>query len=184
MNANGTTRNVNAGVARILVNGITTLDAFCVDLFELIYTNTTYQANVVTTDVYDPQDGDRAAWLMRTYLPQINLLINGAQKQQWAAALQFAIWDVIHDSGNGFADGMIRSTANTNSTVLTQASTWLAASAGQSYSGRVFVAPTGSRGFQEQMFLAPEPSSLTMMAVGALAIAFGAFRRRRATPES
>ena len=184
MNANGTTRNVTAGVGRLVIDGINTRDVFCVDFFELIYTNTSYLATTVTTSIYDPQDGDRAGWLMKNILPQINLLANGAQKQQWAAALQFAIWDVIHDSGNGFGSGMIRSTSQTNSEVLSKANEWVIASVGQSFSGRVLVPAPGSRGFQEQMYVTPEPSSLTMMAIGVLAVAFGAYRRRTPNRES
>lgn len=187
MSANGTTRNVTAGVGRILVDGIRTLDVFCVDLFTLISVGVDYNAMSVSTSTFDAEDGNRAAWLMGTFLPQINLLANGDQKKQWGAALQFAIWDVIHDSGDGFGAGLIRSTGNTNAAVLNQANSWIAASLNQSREGKVFVAPPEARDFQEQMYLAPEPSALAMMLIGVAAVAIGSFRRRgkdRATRES
>ena len=107
------------------------------------------------------------------------------------AALQLAIWDVIHDSGDGFATGRIRSTGNTNAAVLSLAGQWVAASHGQSSTNaQVFTAGPNQRAFHQQLYLTgcalsgncggsevPEPGTLSMLALGGLGIFFGARRK-------
>jgi hypothetical protein len=174
----GSVRSVRAGVAILSVDGTALVDAFCVNLFQGITLNQTYAAESILPAGYD-LDGGAAAWLMETYLP-----IAGTRAE--GAALQLAIWDTIHDSGNGLGAGRIRASANTDSTILSLAQTWLDASAGKSSNNaKVFTASAGQRVFQQQLYLTaqtpngevPEPGTMAMMAGGAIAL--GAFRRRQ-----
>jgi hypothetical protein len=182
--ADGTVRNASAGVGLLTVDGTTSLDVFCVNLFKGITLYQNYAATSVSPTTYDA-DGGTAAWLMQTFLSTVDTGIEGA-------ALQLAIWDVIHDGGDGFNNGRIRSTGNTNSSVLALANQWVGASQGHtSTNAMVFTAAANRQAFQQQLYLngcalnggcggdseVPEPGTLAMFAIGALGIYFGTSRK-------
>jgi hypothetical protein len=80
--------------------------------------------------------GRRAAWLNQTFLPDVS---NSDQ----ATALQVAIWDVVHDAGNGLGTGSLRAGA-TPGPVVTLAEQYILASEGQEGStGSVFTHVNG-----------------------------------------
>ncbi len=184
----GTVRSVNAGVGVLRIDGTTLLDALCANLFQSITIGQTYNAASIDASAYD-LDGSSAAWLIRAFLPVVNAA-TGLTKQIDGAALQLAIWDTIHDGGDGFSNGRIRSTGNTNSSILALANQWRLAAIDQDAAANVYTATVGSRSFQQQIYLSacstgndcggevPEPGTLAMMAVGAAAVWFGSWRRR------
>lgn len=178
--ADGTTRNAHAGVGVLLVNGAEYVDALCVNLFQTIYLNNIYTAESIAPATYDADGGNAAA-----YLAEHNL--SPSLSQTGGAALQLAVWDLIHDGGDGFAAGRIQSTSNTNGAVLAQANTWRTEALGQSGAASIFTAAPGATAFQQQIYLTgnpdggevPEPGTLVMLAVGVAGVAFGAWRRKR-----
>ena len=186
----GNVRGVKAGVGVLRIDGTTLIDALCANLFQGITIDQTYNAASIDASAYD-LDGSSAAWLIRAFLPVVNAA-TGLTKQIDGAALQLAIWDTIHDGGDGFNNGRIRSTGYTNSSVLALANQWRLAAIDQDAAANVYTAATGSRAFQQQMYLSacstgnncggggevPEPGTLAMMAVGAAAVWFGSWRRR------
>ena len=106
--------------------------------------------------------------------------------------MQLAIWDVIHDGGDGFASGRVRSTGNTNSGVLALANQWRLESLDQHGSASIYVPAPNSRSFQPQLYLTgcaangscggsevPEPGTLMMLSIGGLGIYCGTRRRRQ-----
>jgi PEP-CTERM motif len=179
--ANGQVRNVNAGVGSVRVNGSALLDVFCVNLFQGITLYQSYSAASVAPAAYD-SDGGAAAWLMQTLLPGLHSAVEGA-------ALQLAIWDVIHDGGDGFDAGLIQSSLHTNADVLSLASGWVSNSRGMNGTAAfVFTAAPNARPFQQQMYLAidcnppsdvPEPGTTAMLAIGCLGVFVGSWRRKR-----
>jgi hypothetical protein len=182
--ADGSVRNVKAGIGQLLVDGSELIDVLCVNLFQGITVNQTYAAVSIDAEDYD-FDGSAAAWLMETFLPVVNASTGLLQKIQ-GAALQLAVWDTIHDGGNGFSDGRIRATSGTNSQVLALANQWRLEALDENGSASVYKAAPGSRAFQQQMYLSvdydaevPEPGTLVMLAIGSLAVLFGSWRRRR-----
>ena len=79
--------------------------------------------------------------MLRNTLPAINAQLDASLKQKQGAALQLAIWDVVHDGGDGFAAGRIRQSADalnpTDSIVLSLANSFLSASLGQTQTGGI-----------------------------------------------
>ena len=68
---------------------------------------------------------DRVAWLYVNALPTVTTVTQGE-------ALQLAIWDIIHDNGDGLTVGRVQSSTSTPTAVITQVATYLANSLGQS----------------------------------------------------
>ena len=183
--------NASAGVGVLMVDGVSFIDAFCVNLFQGITLYQNYSATSVAPTSYD-LDGEAAAWLMQTFLPKVNAAASGSSREMEGAALQLAIWDVIHDGGDGFASGRVRSTGNTNSGVLALANQWRLESLDQHGSAGIYLPAPNSRAFQPQLYLTgcaangscggggevPEPGTLAMVAIGGLGLYFGTWRRR------
>ena len=88
-------------------------------------------------------NGGRIDWMLRNTLPAINAQFDASLKQKQGAALQLAIWDVVHDGGDGFAAGRIRQSADVlNPTdsiviVLSLANSFLSASLGRTQTGGI-----------------------------------------------
>jgi len=156
---------------------------FCVDLFTNVGIET---FSVNSAGVNLVTNGRRAAWLMQTYLPQI------ANTDQ-AAAVQVAIWDVVHDGGDGLTNGALRGGA-TSAPVIQLAEQYIAASAGQkNTAGSVFTHIDGPKARQQLMapgnftatafgFVVPEPA--TCFAMGSGLLILGLARRKRNSDEA
>jgi hypothetical protein len=121
-NLNGTEQIETSGVMMIQVDGGPWQAAFCGDVFAGIAQNTTYDANgaFMNNEPYT-----RVAWLMANALPMI---VSGSPAAgAEAAALQLAIWDILHDNGNGLTDGQLQQSANTSQAVRDAFAGYLAA---------------------------------------------------------
>ncbi len=180
--AGGHVRNASAGVGIMRVNGSSLVDVLCVNLFQSITLYESYSAASVAPLSYDA-DAGAAAWLMQTFLPIVDSAIEGA-------ALQLAVWDVIHDGGDGLDAGRIQSSAHTNASVLSLASLWVSASQGMTGDAAlVFTAAPNACSFQQQMYLAvdrpstggdvPEPGTMAMLLIGCVGVFAGTWRKNR-----
>ena len=171
--------NVTAGIANLLIDGLYTVDAVCVDFFVLI-SNGVYDVNLLGPNAVG--GGTRVAWMLRNTLPTINTQVDPLLKRQQAAAFQLAVWDVVHDGGDGFASGRIQSSQSTptDSIVLTWANTFLGDSAGHTVlGGTVYQNVNGPLTSQRLMSdTVPEPSTYAMLLGGGALL--GLYRRRRA----
>jgi hypothetical protein len=175
LNVNGSNGSHSAGVIRISYDGSPAFDVFCVDLF------TSISYGVYDSYTIAPRPAryeDRAAWLYQNlYNPStINTTALGA-------AFQVAIWDIVHDGGDGPTAGAIRSNSNTGSAIVNAWQSYLTASTGMSsYGVNIFI---NSRSNQPAQTLMgglreaenPEPGTLVMMSAGLALIAFR-FRRK------
>lgn len=164
----------SAGVMSIQVDGGPVLDAFCADVFTGIAGGTTYSSTVFSTN---SAPYTRVAWLIASVLPTI--VSGSGTAQQQGAALQVAIWDVIHDNGNGLDAGVLQRSTNTDASVAAYVNSYLAAAwsptAGLNLYQNVF--PNTSFAAQDLVSLTsavPEPSTRALMAalvLGALVMA-------------
>jgi hypothetical protein len=170
--------NVIAGVASLVVDGFYTADAVCVDFFTLI-SNNNYDVNLLGPSAIS--NGTRVAWMLRNTLPLINAQADPLLRRQQAAAFQLAVWDIVHDGGDGFGAGRIRSSGSpnaTDSTVLFWANVYVVATAGQSLPvGVVYQNIAGIAASQQLMSDAPEPSTYALLLSGGAMLFF--VRRRR-----
>ena len=97
VNENGTPFAGFAGVLNGTYDGVSVGPLFCVDLF----TDINYGSyNAIPTGPDVNRQEDRAAWLYLNRLSTVNSTDSGL-------ALQLAIWDIVHDNGDGFSTGLV-----------------------------------------------------------------------------
>ena len=164
---------VTVGVMSVSFDGGLTLqDAFCVDRFAYI-SEGSYQVNLTSPSTV--ANGDRAAWLLHDILPQINAA-TGATQDNLAAALQIAIWDIVHDGGDGFTAGRIQQSSSyrnpTHSIILNLANTMVSSSQGQSYVKAVVLTNVNGANLTQRLMVdrpgdaVPEPSTWALALTG------------------
>ncbi|MEO8594793.1 MAG: hypothetical protein ABI759_15855 [Candidatus Solibacter sp.] len=171
------------------VGGITiTVDgysraAFCVDLF----TNISFDTYNTIMDYANTPNLARVSWLLQHQAPITQL---------GGAAFQLAVWDIIHDNGDGFDSGRVAKSSDpahlTDPALLALAAQYEAVSVGQgSLYAIVYHSTTLSGGVQVQTLMsrpaadggpsaAPESSSIFMIAGGLAMVGLGRLRRRPA----
>ena len=206
INADGVDENTYfAGVIFIRLSDGTSLfdrDTLCVDLFTDIMLGQTYGTTVVRPSDVPNSDLERVSALVDNALlptqngnaygslmPQADWVTTAAQ----GAGIQLAVWDIVHDGGDGFASGRVQAGSAANPTdplVLFWAQTYEALSAGQT-SNRAFIYTNVSlsNGQPAQMLAGPEfytdggpqpaPESATLLTAGSVLIAASLFGRKR-----
>jgi hypothetical protein len=153
---------------------------FCVDLF------TPIGIGLYASDVITPQKSrreDRVAWLYVNMLATVTTARLGQ-------AFQLAIWDILHDSGDGPLAGAVQRSGSTNSTVVTAWNNYLSVSLGQSsFQASTYVNRVLASGLPAQNFIGawantpipnpevPEPSTLILACSAFLAV--GLIKRKR-----
>lgn len=180
---NGTTASGFAGVIFGTYNGVSVSPLFCVDLFtDINYGN--YDSNPLTPNLVRHED--RAAWL---YINRLSTVVSA----DTGLALQVAIWDIVHDGGDGLAAGagLVNSSA-TSLINLTQlqidlATAYILESKGKSVTSGVSIYQNFAQGThaaaQNLMGVqapVPEPTTLVMAAAGVAGIVFARFRAKNA----
>ena len=172
------------------------LDTLCVDLFTNIYLGQTY-----TTHVYHPsQIPDKnllwVSWLIdNAMLPtQEKGFPSALDQADWltspvqGAGIQLAIWDIVHDGGDGFYAGRVRAATGTLPTdqVLLAAQRYEDVSRGHT-SGLAYVYDNYTGSDEYQMLAGPRfedggphptPEPSTLVLIGAALIALSLIGRR------
>ncbi len=172
---NGTEETDFAGVILAAYNGGPTQQMFCVDLFTSI-SLTTY-----SSEPRAPASNKelRTAYLYVNYLAGVSSIAQGQ-------ALQLAIWDIIHDGGDGINAGSIRRSSNTSNTVANAWTSYLSASLGQSSTAAsIYINFNGSTPAQTLIGAfqptatpgVPEPA--TFLLVGGAMTGLSLYRRRK-----
>ena len=185
-----------------------TRDALCVDLFTDIYIGSTYDTYAYNPDEIPGKNLPRVAWLVDNALP-----VNAAQQaasqlasNDWVTTpiqgigLQMAVWDIVHDNGDGLFAGRVQASANgdvTDHTSDPTGATWtyydwerfyLTSSLGQSSNSAYVYDNYTSDGTQMQMLisprymdggLVPNPEPGTLLLVGLSLIAVGYYSRKK-----
>ena len=138
----------------------------CVDFFvgigEGIYSVNLLGPNAIS-------NGTRVAWMLRNTLPSINTQSDPLARRQMATGFQLAIWDIVHDSGDGFSAGRIQqsTSALTDSSVLFWAKAFLGGTVGQSLNSGIVYRNAGGIGVSQQLMSdVTEPSTYAMFLMG------------------
>jgi hypothetical protein len=110
-------------------------DTVCIDLFTNIYLGQWYDTVVLRPDQLGDPNILRAAWLVDNAVPPVPLPFSAVpvvNTPEQGAGLQLAIWDIVHDSGDGFAAGRVQASTGigTPQAVLNWAILYEAASVG------------------------------------------------------
>jgi len=155
----------------------------CVDLFTPIGYGL-YGSETITPRI--GRNEDRVAWL---YVNELWTVTTA----QLGEALQLAIWDIVHDNGDGPLAGAVMKSLSTPSAVVTAWENFLAVSLGQSsYEASTYVNVVLSDGRPAQNFIgawagtpiptahSPEPSTLLLAASAFLGA--GLLKLRRHEP--
>ena len=160
-------------------NGGPTWTFFCVDLF----TDIGYGTYASTTVYPRPwRNEDRVAWLYDTQLGAVNSATLGE-------ALQLAIWDIVHDDGDGPGGGSVAASGATPAAVVTAWINFVSISAGRSSSNtsifRNYVLADSSPAqnligpLSPDTITEPEPASGLLMCTGLGLIQASRSRRRK-----
>jgi poly-beta-1,6-N-acetyl-D-glucosamine synthase len=134
------------------------IDLFCVDMFAYVYLNETFEVKQRTPALTDRTG--RAAWLYSNYASFVTTPLAGS-------AFQLALWDIIHDGGDGLETGRIRLTPVLPAEVAAQAVWYIDASSGKSSTAAtLWQSANTSLHRQLQIGSVPEPSTWLMIAIG------------------
>jgi hypothetical protein len=179
MIADGSVVTYFAGAIKITLDGAP-YEALCVDLFHSIGIET---ISVNPFNPFGTTNGARAAWLYSTQFPSVDSVVEGE-------AIQLAVWDIIHDSGDGLAAGLVRANTaiGTPTTVLSLANQYISMSVGQtSGDASIYISVNGPSAKQSLMSVylspqhqageVPEPETFALTGFGLLIAA--AYLRRR-----
>jgi len=169
-----------AGFTNLIADGLSHETAFCIDAFTEIWNG---QHMMVISDPSSLSNGARAAWLMQNMMGTVSTAVQ-------AAGMQIAVWDIIHDAGDGLGFGRIQGLPATDAAVALAATQFIDSSAGKSsLNAYVYSSAPGHGPVQALMSCGPngcdpstatpEPGSLFTAALGAAAIGIGAWRRNR-----
>jgi len=170
-NFNGSDETGFAGPLSFSINGSSTLyDFFCVDLTTMAIQNSPYEAMTLPVTVIN--NGERVAWMFLNLGPAAQSVLTGT-------ALQLAIWDVVHDGGNGLSAGVFQATASISSAIIAQAESYISASVGQQATGAaIYESVLGPNDRQLQIGQVPEPGTFVLLVSGLVLAGFGARRKR------
>ena len=176
MEVNGNAGSHYAIQIYLTKNNAINYTAYCVDLFTSIgfstYNTTTGLPSTLTPN------GQRAAWVFDTYRSTVDT-------NQEGAAMQVALWDIIHDGGDGLSAGAIR-LAPSESALQLIAGAMITASLGHtSNNATILYNFSMGDGSKAQTLITtadaltpnPEPQTMAMMALGAALVWVG--RRKR-----
>jgi hypothetical protein len=158
-----------AGAINIRLGGVP-MTAFCIDLFTHIYLN-----DAIQVDLTIPQAASaRAAWLLYTKLPEVDTAVEGA-------ALQFAMWQVMHNTSTT----RVASSGATDAAVASLASAWVEESAGKGSTQATILTHVNGPAEKQQLItteiVLPEPPSTGLLAIGLGAFVFAGRALRRRT---
>jgi hypothetical protein len=185
INVNGEDKEVWAGLMKIRVDNLYDRIALCVDLFTGIMTGQDYSSSLQGPGTVP--NGGRVSWLIENWIPSAM----DQNSEVLGAALQLAIWDIVHDNGDGLEAGSIQRAATTNSDIVAAAMNFGTTSAGMaSFNSYVYrnvsfidgspaqtlIGPAGGPGPTPS----PEPATIAMMGA-ALVILSGRLLRRNRT---
>lgn len=144
-------------------------DTLCVDLFTDIFLGQTYASTVLNPADVSGKNLQRVAWLVDNSLRPTEVPSSPAElpPADWVASaaqgagLQLAIWDIVHDNGDGFAAGRVQAASNpgnpTDSTVLGWAQFYESASVGkQSVHAFIYSNVDMGNGQPAQMLAGPQ----------------------------
>jgi hypothetical protein len=199
--ANGADSQELAGALQITINSNGQnyyRDTVCVDLFTVIYIGTTYDTQVLLPSQVPGKNMFRVSWLVDSaLLPTTGTYWSPLNPSDWAqtpdqgAGLQLAIWDIVHDGGDGFTSGRVRqgSTSHpTDTNVLYWATRYESLSVGQSSNyAYVYFNHNRSTGVEVQMLAGPlfvddgpkpAPEPQTVLLTGGALLGAGILLRR------
>lgn len=179
------TEQISVGVLNLSFDGSLQLqDAFCLDRFNYI-SNGSYDVNLSAPNTVS--NGERAAWMLHDVLPLINAAPGVAEQQNLAAALQLAIWDVVHDNGDGFALGRIQMSSDpahvTDPIIMNLAQSFITASVGNSYIHSLVISNVNADALTQRLIVdrpgdgVPEPSTWALALTGLALAGLGRLKR-------
>lgn len=179
-------------------------ETLCVDLFTDIVSGQTYGTTLLTPDEVAGKNLPRVSWLIDNALlptegpsdpsspsdlPQADWVLSSPQ----GAGLQLAIWDIVHDAGDGFSAGKVQAVTDpnhlTDPAVLGWAQFYEAASLGQeSHNAFIYNNVDMGNGQPAQMLAGPQfsdggphpnPEPSTFVLAGAALVVIGKCLRNR-----
>jgi hypothetical protein len=178
-------------------------DTLCVDLFTDIYLGQSYTSTLLDPSMVPGKNLDRVSWLVdNALLPvQDSTATSALDSSDWVTTsvqgmgIQFAIWDIVHDGGDGFSSGRVQAASvsdtnnngvgDTNAAVLTWAQEYEALSLGQSNDqAYVYNNISLANGAPAQMLIGPqfsdagpvpipEPQMFMPLGMGLIALSVG-----------
>lgn len=172
---NATVENVFAGQLFGNLDG-RSIVAYCLDLF----TGIDYIAyNTTTGPPSGYSNGGRASWILENYGGSVN-------GNDSAIALQLALWDVVHDGGDGLSVGSVILDVSASATIRNAARDIILASFGHSSNNATILNNVNpSTGYFAQTLITydpslatPEPSTYGLMGVG-LTVVLARWKRKR-----